>query len=223
MGDRTVLVLGGGIGGVATASLLKEKLGDRVRVKLVERKKHFQFPPSFPWLMLGLRTAAAVQRDMNTLKAKGIEVVHGEVTSIDTSRKSVRTTKGDLAYDDLVVALGAEYAPETVPGFAEHAHHVYDLDSALRFKQAIEAFPGGTIAVGVSTAGGVPPAFGRLDRAPSLRARLGLCAARRPAGSQRPPHRHRPGRHPPPARPPAAAEGGHPAGRPARHAGHPAA
>lgn len=150
MGDRTVLVLGGGIGGVATASLLKEKLGDRVRVKLVERKKHFQFPPSFPWLMLGLRTAAAVQRDMNTLKAKGIEVVHGEVTSIDTSRKSVRTTRGDLAYDDLVLALGAEYAPETVPGFAEHAHHVYDLDSALRFKQAIEAFPGGTIAVGVS-------------------------------------------------------------------------
>ncbi len=133
MGDRTVLVLGGGVGGVAAASLLKEKLGDRVRVRLVERKKQFAFPPSFPWLMLGLRTASAVQRDLSGLKRKGIDVVHGEVSSIDTARKSVRTTKGDLAYDDLIIALGAEYAPEAVPGFAEHAHHVYDLDSALRF------------------------------------------------------------------------------------------
>ncbi len=150
MADRTVAVLGGGIGGVAAASLLKEKLGNRVRVRLVERKKRFQFPPSFPWLMLGLRTPAAVQRDVSTLKRHGIDVVHGEVTAIDTDRKSVQTTQGDLSYDDLIVALGAEYAPEMIPGFAEHAHHVYDLESALRFKEAIDGFSGGTIAVGVS-------------------------------------------------------------------------
>ncbi len=150
MEDRTVLVLGGGIGGVSVASLLKEKLGDRVRVRLVERKRHFQFPPSYPWLMLGLRTPGAVQRDLGTLKKKGIDVTHGEVASIDTNRKSVRTAEDDLAYDDLVIALGAEYAPETVPGFAEHAHHVYDLESALRFKEALEGFSGGTMAVGVA-------------------------------------------------------------------------
>ncbi len=150
MGDRTVLVLGGGIGGVAAASLLKEKLGDRARVRLVERKRQSQFPPSYPWIMLGLRTASAVQRDLGALKAKGIDVVRGEVTAINTNAKSVQTTKGALTYDDLVIALGAEYAPETIPGFAEHAHHIYDLDSALRFKDSIEGFQGGTIAVGVS-------------------------------------------------------------------------
>ncbi len=150
MEERTVVVLGGGIGGVAAASLLKEKLRNRVRVRVVEKKKRFQFPPSFPWLMIGLRTPDAVQRDLSALERKGIDVVQGEVTGIDTSQKSVRTTKGDLAYDDLIIALGAEYAPETVPGFAEHAHHIYDLDSALRCKEAIEAFDGGTIAAGVS-------------------------------------------------------------------------
>ncbi len=150
MVDRTVLVLGGGIGGVAAASLLKEKLGDRVRVRLVERKKHFQFPPSFPWIMLGLRTPSAVQRDIGGLKGRGIEVIHGEVTRINTDKKSVETTNRTLAYDDLIIALGAEYAPETIPGFSEHAHHVYDLDSALRFKEALEGFRGGTLAVGVS-------------------------------------------------------------------------
>lgn len=150
MADRTVLVLGGGIGGVAAASLLKEKVGDRARVRLVERKKRFAFPPSFPWLMLGLRTPDAVQRDFRPLAAKGIDVVEGEVTSIDVGGKSVKTTKGDLPYDYLLVALGAEYAPETIPGFSEHAHQIYDLDSAMRFKKAIEGFHGGTIAVGIA-------------------------------------------------------------------------
>ncbi len=150
MEGSNVRVLGGGIGGVAAACLLKEKVGNRASVSLVERKRQFAFPPSFPWLMLGQRTARAVQRDMDALAQKGIDVVHADVTSIDTNGKSVRTTKGDLAYDHLVIALGAEYAPETVPGFAEHAHHVYDLDSALRFKAAIEDFPGGTIAVGIA-------------------------------------------------------------------------
>lgn len=150
MADRTVLVLGGGIGGVAGASLLKEKLRDQARVRLVERKKRFAFPPSYPWLMLGLRTPDAVQRDFRPLADKGIDVVEGEVTSIDVGGKSVKTTKGDLPYDYLLVALGADYAPETIPGFSEHAHHVYDLDSAMRFKRAIEEFHGGTIAVGVA-------------------------------------------------------------------------
>ncbi len=150
MADRTVLVLGGGVGGVAAATLLKEKLGDRARVRLVERKRQSQFPPSFPWVMLGLRTPNAVQRDLGALKAKGVDVIHAEVASIDTGTKTVKTSVRDLAYDDLIIALGAEYAPEAVPGFAEHAHHVYDLDSALRFKKAIEAFPGGTLALGVS-------------------------------------------------------------------------
>lgn len=150
MEDRTVLVLGGGIGGVAGASLLKEKLRNRAHVRLVEKKKRFQFPPSYPWLMLGLRTPDAVQRSMGVLAEKGIDVVEAEVTSIDVSRKSVQTTKGDLPYDYLVIALGAEYAPEMIPGFSEHAHHIYDLDSALRFKEAIEGFQGGTMAIGVS-------------------------------------------------------------------------
>ncbi len=150
MEERTVLVLGGGVGGVAAATLLKEKLGDRARVRLVERKKQSQFPPSFPWVMLGVRPPSAVQRDLGALKANGVDVVHAEVAAIDTNRKTVRTTARDLAYDDLVIALGAEYAPEAVPGLAEHAHHVYDLEAALRFKEAIEAFSGGTLAVGVS-------------------------------------------------------------------------
>jgi sulfide:quinone oxidoreductase len=53
-------------------------------------------------------------------------------------------------FDYLIIALGAEYAPESIPGFMEHAHHIYDLEHAVQFRDAIEKFSGGTVAVGVS-------------------------------------------------------------------------
>ncbi len=52
MTDQTVLVLGGGVGGLVASNSLKAKLGTHAKVKLIERKKEFQFPPSYPWLML---------------------------------------------------------------------------------------------------------------------------------------------------------------------------
>jgi len=150
MNDKNILVLGGGVGGLVASNVLKDKLGDRATIRLVERKKHFQFPPSYPWLMLGMRRPDQVQKDLIILKKKGIEVVNDEVLSIDVERRLVETRGGRLPYDYLIIALGAEYDPDVIPGFKEHAHHIYDLDSAIKFKEAVERFEGGVIAIGVS-------------------------------------------------------------------------
>ncbi len=151
MPDRPiVLVLGGGIGGLAASNLIREKVGERARVVLVDRKRHFQFPPSFPWLAMNMRRPAQVQKDLRLLKKKGIEVVTAEVSSIDLESKRVGTEHEELPYDYLVIALGAEYDPNLIPGFRQNAYHVYDLDSAVRFREAIAGFMGGTIAIGVA-------------------------------------------------------------------------
>jgi len=150
MAGGTVLVLGGGVGGLVASNVLNEKLGRRVRVQLIERKKEFQFPPSYPWLMLGMRKPEQVQRSLSPLKKKGIDVVHDEVLSIDVVKKVVKTRDDAFSFDHLIIALGAEYALDAVPGFREHAHHIYDLESALRFRTAIDDFSGGDVAVGVS-------------------------------------------------------------------------
>ena len=151
MSSKTVLILGGGVGGLVASNVLREKVGAQTTIRLVERKRQFQFPPSYPWLMLGQRKPEQVQKDLGLLKKKGIEVVNDEVESIDIDGKVVKGKENDdLSYDYLIIALGAEYAPDAIPGFKEHAHHIYDLDSAVRFKEAVEKFEGGTIAVGVS-------------------------------------------------------------------------
>ncbi|MHB2036769.1 MAG: FAD-dependent oxidoreductase, partial [Nitrososphaerales archaeon] len=152
MSKKTVLVLGGGIGGLVTSSLLKDKLKEDIDLKLVERKKTFDFPPSYPWLMVGMRRKDQVQKDLDLLrKKKKIQVLNDEVLSINVEGKSVLTkSNGTLPFDYLVIALGTEYSIKAIPGFSEHARHIYDLESTLKFKEAVEAFNQGTIAVGIS-------------------------------------------------------------------------
>jgi sulfide:quinone oxidoreductase len=150
MMEKQILVLGGGVGGLVASNSLKKNLSAKAVVTIIERKKNFQFPPSYPWLMLGIRKPEQTEKSLSLLKGKGIEVVNNEVHSIDIRKRMVKTTNDEFSFDYLVIALGAEYAPDTIPGFKENAHHIYDLEHAMRFRDAIESFSRGTIAVGVS-------------------------------------------------------------------------
>ena len=54
---KTVLVLGGGIGGVVAATRLRQLLGGEHRVILIERESRHVFSPSFLWVMVEQRSA----------------------------------------------------------------------------------------------------------------------------------------------------------------------
>ena len=56
VGGKTVLVLGGGIGGIVVATLVRKRLARAHRVVLVERESRHVFPPSLLWLMVGARS-----------------------------------------------------------------------------------------------------------------------------------------------------------------------
>jgi sulfide:quinone oxidoreductase len=60
--DKTVIVLGGGIGGVVAATRLRRLLSRDHRVVLVERESDHLFQPSLLWLMLGWRTPDQIRR-----------------------------------------------------------------------------------------------------------------------------------------------------------------
>ena len=79
-----------------------------------------------------------------------VEVVLAEAQSIDLPNRRVVTTAQTLAYDTLIIALGAELAPEAIPGLAAAAHTFYTFDGAARLRDALREFGGGTVAVVVS-------------------------------------------------------------------------
>lgn len=151
MNGKNVVILGGGSGGLATAGRLKELLGDKVNITIIDRESSFVMGFSLFRVMTGEKTEQEVGILKEKISQKGIKFVNSEVNEIDTTKKNViKTGRGEFAYDYLVVALGAELAPEKVPGF-ESAFHMYTLEDAKRLRDALSSFRGGLLRLIVSS------------------------------------------------------------------------
>ncbi|GMQ95855.1 MAG: FAD/NAD(P)-binding oxidoreductase [Gammaproteobacteria bacterium] len=144
---KTVLVLGGGIGGIVAATRLRKKLPREHRVVLIERETSYVFSPSFLWLMTGLRTPEKISRPLSKLNKRGVELIHGNIERIDPRGRTVRVDGADLSGDYLVIALGAELAPGIVPGMAEAGYNLYTLAGAGALRDARLSVPAGRIVV----------------------------------------------------------------------------
>jgi sulfide:quinone oxidoreductase len=149
MDQQTVVVLGGGVGGVVAASELRRRLKERARVVLVDRNAQQSFAPSYLWAMTGARSLASITRDLRKLERRGIEVIVGDVEEIDLARRAVTVGGKALSYDWLIVALGAQLAPEAVPGLAD-AHTYYHAAGAERLRDTLASFQGGRVALAVA-------------------------------------------------------------------------
>ena len=148
---KTVLILGGGVGGIVTAMRLRQLLPSEHRVVLVEKEADHVFSPSFLWVMIGERSAAQISRPMVALAGRGIELIRGSIERIDPAKRAIRVNGAELVGDYLVVALGAELAPELVPGLAEAGHNFYTLAGAESLWSALTVFKQGRIVVLVAS------------------------------------------------------------------------
>ena len=151
MDDKNIVILGGGSGGLATAGRLKELLGGKVNITIIDKESTFVMGFSLLRVMTGEKTEQEVGVPKEKISQKGINFVHSEVNEIDTTKKNVVTTgKGEFAYDYLIVALGAELAPEKVSGF-EFALHMYTLEHAKKLRDALSSFKGGSLRLIISS------------------------------------------------------------------------
>ncbi len=147
MAGQTILILGGGVGGVVAANRLRKRLGRGHRVILVDREPDFTLAASFLWVMTGARRPDQIRRPLARLERKGIEVERGEVERIDPERREAVVGGRALHADHLIVALGAEFAPEAIPGLAESGHTFCTLDGATRLRDALDEVRTGRILV----------------------------------------------------------------------------
>ncbi len=142
MADRTVVVLGGGTGGLVAARRLRRGLDAADRVVLVDRDATFRFAPSFLWVMTGARRAAQITTDRRRLRRAGIEVLQADVLDIDPAHHHVKTSDAEVAFDRLVVARGAEPAPK-----AEADVVAANIAAELRGHTAAKRFDGTESAI----------------------------------------------------------------------------
>jgi sulfide:quinone oxidoreductase len=151
MPAKTIVILGGGVGGMIAANQLRRRLAADHRVVLVERETDHAFAPSFLWLMTGDRKPDQVRRPVADLLRRGVDFVHANAEGLDLPKRKVATSAGEIAFDYLIVALGAELAPETVPGLAQESQTFYTLAGASRLRDALASFNRGRIAIVVAS------------------------------------------------------------------------
>jgi sulfide:quinone oxidoreductase len=139
---QSVLILGGGVGGLVAANVLRKKLPKLCSVTLVEREANFVFAPSFLWIITGDRTREKISRPLDRLSRKGIRVIRGEIEAFDPDRRVARVGGNEVSGDYVVLALGAELAPEAIPGLAGAGHNFYSLEGAESLRDAVLNFDG---------------------------------------------------------------------------------
>jgi sulfide:quinone oxidoreductase len=150
MGKANIVVLGGGSGGVVAASHLGQSLGREHNVTLIDRRPAHVFQSSYLWMTIGKREPSDISRDLTAVGKRHVRFLNDHVTFIDTDKRKVVTTHGETPYDKLVVSLGFQTHPEEIPGDHHVLHHAWEMDAALRLRDALARFQGGRILVGIA-------------------------------------------------------------------------
>jgi sulfide:quinone oxidoreductase len=147
MTERNVVILGGGIGGIVAARTLRKRLPADVRVTLVDRDASHTFSPSLLWLLTGERTSPQITRGRERLARAGVELVTGPAEGLDPDARTLRVDGRDIAFDRLVVALGAQAVPDLMPGLARGGIDIYSPEGATAAGRALRELDGGRVAI----------------------------------------------------------------------------
>jgi NADH:ubiquinone reductase (H+-translocating) len=133
MGER-VLVLGGGLAGVACAKGLGEA---GVDVTLVDRNDYHQFQPLLYQVASSQLPAEDIARPHRTIfrNLDSVHVVTAAVTAADLSARSLTLDDGEtFEGSHLVMAAGSRPNFFGVPGAAEHSFPLYSVADAERLR-----------------------------------------------------------------------------------------
>ncbi|MQA11404.1 MAG: NAD(P)/FAD-dependent oxidoreductase [Pseudonocardiaceae bacterium] len=137
-----ILVVGGGYVGMYAALRLQAKLtGEEASITVIDPRSYMTYQPFLAEAAAGSVEPRHVVVPLREV-LDGCQVLSGEVTGIDHTRRSVTVRVADghveqLGYDLLVVAPGSVSKTVPVPGLAEHAVGFKTLEEAIYLRNHV--------------------------------------------------------------------------------------
>ena len=151
MSNKSIVILGGGTGGIVAANKLRNKLPSDIKIILIERNPIHTFAASYLWLMVGLRGPEKISTSLSKLIAKGVEIINEEVKHIDTTNRKVQIETRDISYDYLIVSLGADLDKKYMENYKDGIHNFYTFEGAKRLREELNKFKSGEIILAVES------------------------------------------------------------------------
>jgi len=142
-----IVIVGGGVGGLVAAKRLRRSVSGGHQITVIDRARDHLFQPSLLWVADGTRSPERLFRPLTRLNRRGISFRFGAVQGLDVNARRVRLDDGDVPYDYLLLAPGAELRPEALSGLAEAGRNLYTLDGAAGLNADLARFQGGRLAV----------------------------------------------------------------------------
>lgn len=140
MNRPKVLILGAGYGGLVTAVRLQKLVGmNEIEITLINKNEYH-----YETTWLHEASAGTLHHDRvrynisDVIDPNKVDFLQAKAIKVNREEKKVVLEQGEIDYDYLVVALGAE--PETfgIKGLKEHAFSITSVNSARQIREHIE-------------------------------------------------------------------------------------
>jgi sulfide:quinone oxidoreductase len=136
-----VVILGGGTGGIIVANLLGRKAKKQAEVTLVSKQENVFYEADLPFRIFDKKSLESQYKPVRKFVNKNVSVLKEEVIGLDVEKKSVTFKNGNsIPYDFLVIATGAHYDYDSVPGFKEGAKHYYNEEGINELRKELDQF-----------------------------------------------------------------------------------
>jgi NADH dehydrogenase len=132
---KKIVILGAGVAGIKIYKDLHKRLCSskecNVNIALVNDTNYFTFVPMLHEAATGGVEEAHVSTPLREIAAcHNHDVYVRQITSMDPVKQVVKTDKGDISYDYVVVATGSKTNYFGTKGAKEYAHAIRTLDDA---------------------------------------------------------------------------------------------
>ena len=141
-----IVIVGGGAGGISTASNIR-KLDEECEIIVLTRDNKIAYSPcAIPYVLSGTIKSFddIIMRTPEDYKAKGIDIItEVEVTAVDNNAKTVtyvgNSKETKIKYDKLVLATGGKpFIPPMEGADLEGVYQIRDIDDGIRVQEAMK-------------------------------------------------------------------------------------
>ncbi len=154
---KSLVILGAGTAGTIIANKLGKRL-DRSQwtITIVDKDDIHDYQPGYLFIPFGINTPAQIRKTKRPYLPDDINIVMGEIDTVDPGAQTVALEDGrEISYDYLVIATGTTPRPDQTEGtlgpeWYKSIGEFYTFEGALALREQAKTWTGGRLVVHIT-------------------------------------------------------------------------